>query len=157
MLKIQVLLYLTFIFLFISGSQPATMSFTNKCPYTARVWARSNCSKDNQECSLALAQGIAHPGQVSCNGNGGNPPATLVEFTIAQGGGQDFYDVSLVDGFNLPVSVTPQGGNGDCRSSSCAANVNANCSSELQVKKGDGSVAHLHASGGPNYTITFCP
>ncbi|PQQ10729.1 Glucan endo-1 3-beta-glucosidase [Prunus yedoensis var. nudiflora] len=51
----------------------------------------------------------SHP-IVMCNGSGAIPPATLAEFNIPAGGGQDFYDVSLVDGFNLPMSVTPQGG-----------------------------------------------
>ncbi|KAA8518675.1 hypothetical protein F0562_016149 [Nyssa sinensis] len=36
-------------------------------------------------------------GQAACNGGGGIPPTTLVEFTLAAGNGQDLYDVSLVD------------------------------------------------------------
>ncbi|KAI5318194.1 hypothetical protein L3X38_037902 [Prunus dulcis] len=63
--------------------------------------------------------------EVKCNGAGAIPPATLAEFNIPAGGGQDFYDVSLVDGFNLPMSVTPQGGTGDCNTATCPANVNA--------------------------------
>ncbi|TXG66600.1 hypothetical protein EZV62_007875 [Acer yangbiense] len=79
-------------------------------------------------------------GQVTCNGAGAAPPASLVEFTIAANNGQDFYDISLVDGFNLPVSVTPQGGSGPtCTTSSCSANVNSVCPSELAVKGSDGS------------------
>ncbi|GMY24953.1 thaumatin-like protein 1 [Fagus crenata] len=48
--------------------------------------------------------------------------------------------VSLVDGFNLPVSVATQGGSSECKTSSCAANVNVACLAELQVKGPDGSV-----------------
>ncbi len=38
----------------------------------------------------------------------GSTPATLVEFTLAGGinGTQTFYDISLVDGYNLPLAVT---------------------------------------------------
>jgi hypothetical protein len=79
-------------------------------------------------------------GQVACNGAGAIPPASLVEINIAANGGQDFYDVSLVDGFNLPVSVATQGGTGDCKASSCPADVNAVCPADLQVKGSDGSV-----------------
>ncbi|KAK9922143.1 hypothetical protein M0R45_030623 [Rubus argutus] len=198
MLKIQALLYVTFIFLSFSGAHPATISIKNNCPYkiwpasltavnkpqlaltgfelasgasssvdtpvpwTGRFWARTNCKTIssgkftcggdtwgsgpywNEVLAPSLftcdSPGDCASGQVACNGNGGNPPVTIVEFNIAGGGGQDFYDVSLVDGFNLPVSVTPQGGNGDCGNASCTANLNANCPSELQVKKGDGSV-----------------
>ncbi|GLT69251.1 hypothetical protein SLA2020_414140 [Shorea laevis] len=78
-------------------------------------------------------------GQVACNGTGAEPPASLVEINIAADRGQDFYDVSLVDGFNLPVSVATLGGTGDCKPSNCPANVNAVCPTELQVKGSDGS------------------
>lgn len=50
-------------------------------------------------------------GQVACNGAGAVPPATLAEFTLVPDG-QDVYDISNVDGFNLPVSITPDGGEG---------------------------------------------
>jgi hypothetical protein len=37
-------------------------------------------------------------------------PATLVEFTLDGAGGLDFFDVSLVDGYNLPMRVAPRVG-----------------------------------------------
>jgi hypothetical protein len=42
---------------------------------------------------------------LQCNGAGGVPPVTLAEITLNGAGGNDFYDVSLVDGFNVPVQV----------------------------------------------------
>nr|XP_023913336.1 uncharacterized protein LOC112024919 [Quercus suber] len=44
-------------------------------------------------------------GSLLCNGLGGTLPATLAE--IALGNKQDFYDVSLIDGYNLAISITP--------------------------------------------------
>ena len=44
----------------------------------------------------------------------GAPPATLAEFTLATSSGQTFYDISLVDGYNIPigiVSLYPESGN----------------------------------------------
>ncbi len=44
----------------------------------------------------------------------GNPPATLAEFSLASYSGQTFYDISLVDGYNIPmgiVSLYPESGN----------------------------------------------
>ncbi|XP_061367569.1 thaumatin-like protein 1a, partial [Gastrolobium bilobum] len=67
------------------------------------------------------------------------PPEPLVEITIASNGGQDFYDVSNVDRFNVPFSVTPQGGSGQCKTSSCPNNINNVCPAELQMKGSDGS------------------
>lgn len=60
------------------------------------------------------------------------PPATLAEFNMPAGG-QDFYDISLVDGFNLPMSITPIGGSG-CRQLNCLNNINDACPAELKVK-----------------------
>jgi hypothetical protein len=34
---------------------------------------------------------------------------TLAQFTLDGSGGVDLYDVSLVDGYNLPMIVVPQG------------------------------------------------
>ncbi|KAK3187886.1 hypothetical protein Dsin_027447 [Dipteronia sinensis] len=138
-----------------------TRSIDVSAPWSGRFWARTQCSTDASgrfTCTTA----DCGSGQVTCNGNGAVPPASLVEFTIAANNGQDFYDVSLVDGFNLlvsvtpngqdfydvslvdgfnlPVSVTPQGGSGPtCTTSSCSANVNGVCPSELSVKGSDGS------------------
>ncbi|KAL6642444.1 hypothetical protein ACP70R_020625 [Stipagrostis hirtigluma subsp. patula] len=41
---------------------------------------------------------------------GAAPPTTLAEFTLDGSGGLDFFDVSLVDGYNLPMLVTPVAG-----------------------------------------------
>ncbi|KAK9289720.1 hypothetical protein L1049_007879 [Liquidambar formosana] len=114
------------------------MTLDVPAPWTGRFWGRTLCSTDSTgkfTCSTA----DCGSGQVACNGAGAIPPASLVELTLAANGGQDFYDISLVDGFNLPVSVTPQGGN-NCNATSCPANVNAVCPSELAVYGTDGSV-----------------
>ncbi|XP_058747338.1 thaumatin-like protein 1b [Vicia villosa] len=122
---------------FVLGPQ-ATNSVDLPSPWSGRFWARTGCSNNNGKFSCATADCAS--GQVGCNGAGAIPPATLVEITVASNGGQDFYDVSNVDGFNVPVSVTPQGGRGDCKTSSCPANINTVCPAELQVKGSDGSV-----------------
>ncbi|KAI4349083.1 hypothetical protein L6164_009722 [Bauhinia variegata] len=107
-------------------------------PWSGRFWARTGCSSASGKFTCATADCAS--GQVGCNGAGAIPPATLIEITVAANGGQDFYDVSNVDGFNVPMSVAPQGGTGDCKPSSCPANINAVCPADLQVKGSDGSV-----------------
>ncbi|CAL9012676.1 unnamed protein product [Prunus brigantina] len=72
-------------------------------PWSGRFFGRTRCSTDASG-KFTCATADCSSGQVSCNGNSAAPPATLVEITIASNGGQDFYDVSLVDGFNLPMS-----------------------------------------------------
>jgi hypothetical protein len=47
-------------------------------------------------------------------------PLTLAEFTIGGGGNQDFYDISVIDGYNLAMAFSCSTGVGlVCRSSSC--------------------------------------
>lgn len=108
-------------------------------PWKGRFWGRTGCTT-NSAGRFVCATGDCASGQIACNGAGAIPPATLVEPNLVGNGGQDFYDISLVDGFNIPVSVAPQGGSGDCRSTSCSANVNAVCPTELAVQGSDGSV-----------------
>ena len=43
---------------------------------------------------------------MECAGAGGVPPVTLIEFTLKGYGGIDYYDISLVDGFNSMASVS---------------------------------------------------
>ncbi|KAF5737512.1 Thaumatin-like protein 1a [Tripterygium wilfordii] len=78
---------------------------------------------------------------VECNGAGAIPPASLVEFTLAPDNGKDFFDLSLVDGFNLPLTITPQGGSGpNCTTTRCQGDVNSVCPSELAIKGSGGDV-----------------
>lgn len=73
---------------------------------------------------------------MQCGGAAAVPPATLAEFTLNGAGGLDFYDVSLVDGYNLPMMVEPHGGAGagNCTVTGCVADLNGGCPAELKVK-----------------------
>lgn len=67
---------------------------------------------------------------------------TLVEFTIgASSSDKDFYDVSLVDGYNVGMGVKPIGGTGDCQYAGCVADLNERCPAELRVQEGGSVVA----------------
>ncbi|KAI8082901.1 thaumatin [Halteromyces radiatus] len=48
------------------------------------------------------------------SGSNGSPsdPVSLAEFTFRGAGGNDFYDLSFVDGFNLPLKIAPVNGHG---------------------------------------------
>lgn len=175
-----------------------------------RLWGRTLCSTDPAG-KFTCKTGDCSSGKLECSGAGAQPPASLAEFTLDGADGKDFYDVSLVDGYNLPMLVAPRGGKGDnCTTTGCEVDLNGACPSELRVtKEGDGSTvacrsacekfntpeyccngaygspdtckpsnysqifkkacprAYSYAyddksstftcSGGPDYTITFCP
>lgn len=72
-----------------------TMSFPFAPNWQGRFWARENC--DGESCPIASAAN----------------PASLAEFTFKGNAGFDYYDVSFVDGYNLPISIDPISGNGD--------------------------------------------
>ncbi|OMO81826.1 Thaumatin [Corchorus capsularis] len=126
-------------------------------PWTGRVWARTGCSTNSGRFVCATAD--CGSGQVACNGAGGAPPATLAEFTLAPNSRQDFYDISNVDGFNLPLSITPQGGSGPrCTGTSCSANINSVCPSKLAVRGSGGNIIGCKSAcvvfGEPQYCCT---
>ncbi|KAM2527635.1 hypothetical protein TB1_024865 [Malus domestica] len=135
----------------------ASQSVDIPSSWTGRFWARTRCSTDSAG-KFSCETADCGSGQVACNGAGGAPPVTFVEMAIAANGGQDFYDISLVDGFNLPMSVAPQGGTGECKASTCLANINAACPARLQVKAADGSVIGCNNAcavfGEPKYCCT---
>ncbi|KAI3882885.1 hypothetical protein MKX03_015780 [Papaver bracteatum] len=114
----------------------ASSSVDAPAGWSGRFWARTGCSNDSSG-RLTCATADCASGAVECNGAGAIPPATLLEFTLNGDGGKDFYDVSNVDGFNLPTSITPQGG---CSSTECRSNINSVCPTELSVKDAGGNV-----------------
>ncbi|XP_071699702.1 thaumatin-like protein [Rutidosis leptorrhynchoides] len=122
--------------------------------WSGRIWARNGCTfNDNGEG--ACTTGDCGNG-LYCNGAGGEPPASLAEFTLD--GPLDFYDVSLVDGFNVPISIFPYDDTGVCRSIRCDADLNKNCPYNLQVR-GDGGEIVACKSGctafrSPEYCCT---
>lgn len=63
-------------------------------------------------------------GRLQCDGNGATPPASLFEITLGKGNDKDFYDVSIVDGYNLPLVATPRGVYGACNATGCASDIN---------------------------------
>lgn len=125
--------------------------------WSGRMWGRTLCSTDSTG-RFSCVTGDCGSGTIECNGGGAAPPATLAEFTLNGANGMDFYDVSLVDGYNLPMMVVPQGGaGGNCNITGCFADLNKNCPSALRLTgagNGDESVAcrsACEAFGDPMY------
>ncbi|KAL6660827.1 hypothetical protein ACP70R_000211 [Stipagrostis hirtigluma subsp. patula] len=90
--------------------------------WSGRIWARTGCVFD------AGGKGTCQTGdcggRMECAGTGATPPATLFEVTLGKGAAdQDYYDVSLVDGYNLPVVTVPRArqGGGGCNAGGCMA------------------------------------
>ncbi|CAA9960887.1 Thaumatin family protein [Pyrenophora teres f. maculata] len=80
--------------------------------WQGRVWGRTNCSFNHDGTASASGQGKACLSG-DCNGAlncrvGGDVPVSLAEFTLDAGDGHTYYDISLVDGYNVPMAIVLQ-------------------------------------------------
>ncbi|KAL8664230.1 MAG: hypothetical protein Q9202_003180 [Teloschistes flavicans] len=103
-----------------AGTGPGTQGFqltpgqrrdlTVSADWQGRVWGRTNCSFNAAGTAPASSgTGVACRtgdcgGTVDCRGTG-VIPVTLAEFTLSSSSGQTFYDISLVDGYNIPLGI----------------------------------------------------
>lgn len=112
-----------------------------------RVWACTGCSFDangNGSCQTGDCGGV-----LKCK-NSGKPPQTLAEFTVDQTSVQDFFDISLTDGFNVPMDFLPvpapeqRHGAPPCsKGPRCPANITSQCPSELKAPGGCNSACNV--------------
>ncbi|KAL7128198.1 hypothetical protein ABFS83_14G299900 [Erythranthe nasuta] len=130
----------------------ATRSFQSQPGWSGRFWGRTGCSFDPTTGQGTCATADCGSNQIECNGAGATPPATLAEFTVGSGSAQDdFYDVSLVDGYNLPMIIEPVGGSGGCGSTGCVADLNRICPNELRAGDGKACRSACEAFRSPEY------
>ncbi|KAI9112136.1 hypothetical protein K1719_016659 [Acacia pycnantha] len=103
--------------------------------WSGRIWGRQHCAFNNTGHGSCITGDCA--GKLHCRGRSGNPPATVIEMTLGSSSSPlHFYDVSLVDGFNLPVSMKPIGGGIGCGVAACEVDLNFCCPSALELKIG---------------------
>ena len=122
-----------------------SVSFTVPEGWGGRIWGRTGCSFNS--AGVGSCQTGDCGGLFQCQGTG-NTPATLAELTLDSFDGLDFYDVSMVDGSNLPmyintthmVGTDPVSTNG-CYEGACTSAVV--CPSGMQVKADEIGRAHV--------------
>ncbi|KAF8763020.1 hypothetical protein HU200_008869 [Digitaria exilis] len=157
------LLFLLIISAFAAAGNAATFTITNNCGFTVwpaalpvgggfqldserRIWGRTGCSFVNGSTTGGHCSTGDCAGELSCTVSG-QPPATLAEFSAS--GTQDFYDISVIDGFNLAVAFSCSTGVGLlCRDASCPDAFPNNANS-------GGSPTSCPANS--SYQVTFCP
>ncbi|KAH7511417.1 hypothetical protein FEM48_ZijujUnG0015800 [Ziziphus jujuba var. spinosa] len=98
----------------------------------ARIWARTNCRFDGTgrgRCETGDCGGV-----LQCTGYG-QPPNTLAEYALNQYNNMDFFDISLVDRFNVRMEFSPT--SPQCsRGIRCVAHINEQCPNQLRASGG---------------------
>lgn len=80
--------------------------------WSGRFWGRTICTFNESDQRLCITADCGS-GHVECICARASPTATQTEFTHGSVS-QDFYDVSLFDGYNIPMIVKVSGGSGLC-------------------------------------------
>ncbi|KAF3949657.1 hypothetical protein CMV_024502 [Castanea mollissima] len=161
--NLSIAFFYFFFILFIAFAHAARFDITNNCNFTiwaaaapiaggrqineggiwslevspgssavGRIWARTGCNFDgsgNGSCQTGDCGGL-----LQCKAYGA-PPNTLAEFRLNQFQNLDFFDISLVDGFNVPMEFSPTS-NGCTREIRCTADINGQCIAELKTSTG---------------------
>jgi hypothetical protein len=134
---------------------PAGRSLTIVVPdkWNGRFWGRTGCTFNASGTGHCVTGDCA--GRFQCQGYGAIP-ATLAEYNFSAWQGMDFYDVSLVDGSNLPMFINHTGGktkdaisSTGCSKAGCTNPVP--CPKELSVDGGAGCSSPCAKLGGDQY------
>ncbi|GAA5840458.1 hypothetical protein JCM5353_001116 [Sporobolomyces roseus] len=121
--------------------------------WNGRIWARRGCSFDANGQGKCIAADCAGRGlecgeQIMGDGN-------LAEMNLNdKGQGTDWYNLSNVLGFVVPMSIVP--GDSNCETITCTTDMNPTCPDDrMKVKDGDETIGCLSAckaniNGGDN-------
>ncbi|THH00308.1 hypothetical protein EW026_g2219 [Hermanssonia centrifuga] len=133
-----------------------------------RIWARRDCNFDDPNPATQCLDGGCNGG-LECDPTTGTgiPPATLAEFTLQGSGFVDYFDISMVDGYNLPMRIDNNQG---CGVPDCAVDLGPNydaynfgytddaCPNVYAYAYDDATATFTCDSNlAADYTVTFCP
>ncbi|KAF7293942.1 hypothetical protein MKEN_01457700 [Mycena kentingensis (nom. inval.)] len=106
-----------------------SVSFDVPAQWNGRIWGRRNCDFSTNPGPNSCLTGGCNGGLLCSTTTGtGVPPVTLAEFNL-NADGTDWYDVSLVDGYNLPMRITNNAG---CPNPDCPVDLGPICPSDLK-------------------------
>lgn len=114
----------------------ASQTISKGDTWGGRIWGRYQCS------------GAAGKDVANCGVPGATNPATLAEFFFKGANGRDFYDISLVDGYNIHMAITPHEDGGASNGYTCGAPKCAmsSCPPEYAVTDSTGNVISCQSS-----------
>ncbi|PWA45690.1 bulb-type lectin domain-containing protein [Artemisia annua] len=151
-------------------------SFQAPTNWTGHIWGRTSC-RLNGSGHWSCATGDCGTGEMECYGKTYTPPVTITEIDIRIY--EASYDVSIMNGFNLPMTVEPTDGHLGYPKVGCVNDLNLKCPRDLQLEVGGGcksacqvfpsqdyccnytdeydeSDSTVASYGGGDYTVRFC-
>ncbi|GJN35583.1 hypothetical protein PR202_gb24374 [Eleusine coracana subsp. coracana] len=107
---------------------------------SGRIWGRTSCSFNGTKghCKTGDCNG-----ELSCH-HSGQPPTTLAEFSIG-GGDRDYYDISVINGYNLAMKF------------SCSTGFALQCTNPRCLITYGPQPRIPSCKGNSNFTVIFCP
>ncbi|GKD57091.1 G-type lectin S-receptor-like serine/threonine-protein kinase, partial [Tanacetum coccineum] len=103
--------------------------------WSGHVWGRTGCTI-NGSGHWSCATGDCGTGEMECNGQSYKPPVTIAEINISIY--RDTYDVSIMNGFNLPMTVQLTSRQFLYKKMGCVNDLNQECPPDLQLEGGRG-------------------
>ncbi|KAL2492242.1 Pathogenesis-related thaumatin superfamily protein [Abeliophyllum distichum] len=114
------------------------------------VWGRTHCSGDPTIGKFTYATLDCGSDKVECVSADAIPHSTLAKFTLNGDQSLHFYDIRLVDEYNLPMLIVAKGGTrGGCSTTKCLIDLNSACLKELSVFRANGSWAMASRARAP--------
>jgi hypothetical protein len=96
------------------------------CFLVGKIMGETYYSTDSKRMFTCLT-GECASSIMECDGRDSTSPATFAKINLnTKSNGFDYFRVSVVNGYNLPMMVQPQvgGGSGDCLMTSCMLHLN---------------------------------
>ncbi|KAL7598912.1 hypothetical protein Lser_V15G22935 [Lactuca serriola] len=139
----------------------SSRSFQVPTVWTGLMWGRTGCNFNSSgKWSCATGDcGTNGTNVMECNPYQQITPATVAELSInqTQTHSQDLYDVSIAEGYNLPILVEPTSGSGSgsnlssCAKTGCVEDLNKRCPKELSFNGGEACMSACRAFASPEY------
>ncbi|GJV10026.1 G-type lectin S-receptor-like serine/threonine-protein kinase [Tanacetum coccineum] len=123
--------------------------------WTGSIWGRTGCTFNESGHGSCITGDCG--GEIECNGRNYTQPVTVAQLTVTTD--DVFYDVSILNGFNIPMTVEPSH-DGSCEMTGCVNDLNQRCPSELKLEAGVGCMSCEGSCRQSNYWWLFkwaCP
>ncbi|GFP85158.1 protein p21 [Phtheirospermum japonicum] len=154
----------------LDNGQSWTLNFPDG-PRLARIWARTNCTFNAAGNGTCLTGDC--DGQLECQSYGA-PPHTVARYGLNNFGHRDYYDISVLEGFNVPIEFAPTTNgctrpvstvyqttqycchSGPCRPTELSRFFKSRCRDAFTYPQDDPTSTFICPEG-TSYRVVFCP